>query len=102
MANWVDEGENQLTPEGILQVYFREQFVFEGNEKISTDSKWLNDFIVEATLIYDELKDDSVKGYKYVSQMALINDEWSVFSLKSNHKCWHGRGNVHWDTDDCR
>lgn len=53
------------------------------------------------TLIHDNLLDDSTKAIKYVVLFAVIQEQLEIISIKTNRKCWEGRGHTHWDSNNC-
>ena len=73
----------------------------EGNEEININEKTLENGNTLVTLIHDNQMDDSVKGEKFIMELAKSEGQWNVLSIKKNWKCYEGRGHTDWGTAFC-
>ena len=73
----------------------------EGKPKLTFDSRKMDNGLEEVTLIHDGLEDDSQRATKIVMIAGLKNKKWIVKEIKTNRKCWDGRGHTNWSTEWC-
>lgn len=74
-------------------------------EELEPDIKIISepgkDGIIKITLIHQGLMDDSVKAIKIIMLARNENKSWSILSIKTNWKCYEGRGHQNWDIKMC-
>ena len=73
----------------------------EGTPKLEFHLKKTDKGLVEIMLIHDEQEDDSQRATKIIMIAELKNKKWLVKEIKTNRKCWKGRGHTNWDTERC-
>lgn len=96
-----EKGES-LSAEEVMRLFYPYRIeTSEGNEKIELSKKVSDNGNVVVTLIHDNQLDDSVRGEKYVMSLARINNKWTVLSIKTNWRCWDGRGHSDWGIERC-
>lgn len=94
--------KDRISAKEVMKLFYPKKVeTGEGNEKIEITEKTLNNGHVEITLIHDNLLDDAVRGEKYVMELTIHKDKWTVVSLKKNWKCWDNRGHTHWGIAPC-
>ncbi len=94
--------EKDLSAKEVMQLYYPfEVENSEGNEEININEKTLENGNTLVTLIHDNQMDDSVKGEKFIMELAKSEGQWNVLSIKKNWKCYEGRGHTDWGTAFC-
>ena len=88
------------TVEQLIEVYYN-YHPNEGTSKLEIESKELGDGLMEVTLIHDGQEDDSQRATKIVMTAKLTEEKWIVHEIKTNRKCWDGRGHTDWGTEWC-
>ncbi|RPD91651.1 hypothetical protein EGM88_14515 [Aureibaculum marinum] len=88
------------TAEQLIEIYYNYP-PNEGMPKLEIESKELGNGLIEVTLIHDEQEDDSQRATKIVMTAELTGEKWIVHEIKTNRKCWDGRGHTDWGTDWC-
>lgn len=73
----------------------------EGTPKLSITKVPLKHGRVNITLIHDKMLDDSQRGFKILMTAQQKDGIWTVSEIKTNHKCWEGRGHTDWGTENC-
>ena len=71
------------------------------NISAKIESKKIGEGLIEITLIHDGQEDDSQRATKIVMKAELIGQKWTVHEIKTNRKCWDGRGHTDWGTGWC-
>ncbi len=88
------------TAEELIKLYYN----YPQNERfphLTIQSKEIDNGFVEITLIHDDQEDDSMRAIKIIMIAKLKNKKWSVMEIKTNRKCWDGRGHQNWSTEPC-
>lgn len=88
------------TAEQLIKIYYNYP-LNEGTPKLEIESKELGNGLIEVTLIHDGQEDDSQRAIKIVMTGELIGQRWTVHEIKTNRKCWDGRGHTNWGTEWC-
>lgn len=88
------------TAEQLIEIYYNYP-PNEGTAKLDITSKEIGDGLIEVTLIHDGQEDDSQRATKIVITANLDEQKWIVLQLKTNRKCWDGRGHTNWGTEWC-
>lgn len=88
------------TAEQLIEIYYNYP-LNEGTPKLEIESKELDNGLMEVTLIHDGQEDDSQRAIKIVMTAELIGQKWTVHKIKTNRKCWDGRGHTNWGTEWC-
>ncbi|MDG6882440.1 Uncharacterised protein [Phocoenobacter uteri] len=89
------------TAEQLIKIYYNYP-TEEGSPKLDIKSKDISNGLTEITLIHDMLEDDSQRAIKIV-MIAKHNDKkWLAQQIKTNWKCWEGRGHTDWGTEWCK
>lgn len=73
----------------------------EGTPRIEIESQKLESGLVEVTLIHDGQEDDSQRATKIIMTAELNDKTWIVHEIKTNRKCYDGRGHTNWGTGWC-
>ena len=73
----------------------------EGNEIETIHEEVLANGNTLVTLTQDNLMDDSMKAERYLMELKKIDGKWSVVYVKTNWKCWEGRGHTDWGIELC-
>ncbi|MDP8162379.1 membrane lipoprotein lipid attachment site-containing protein [Pasteurella skyensis] len=89
------------TAEQLIEIYYNYP-PNEGIPKLDIKSKNIGNGLTEITLIHDMQEDDSQRATKIVMEAELKNKKWIVHQIKTNRKCWEGRGHTDWGTEWCR
>ncbi|WP_108805518.1 hypothetical protein [Aquimarina sp. Aq107] len=84
----------------LIEIYYNYP-TNEGTPKLEIESKELGIGLIEVTLIHDGQEDDSQKATKIVMTAKLTGKKWTVHEIKTNRKCWDGRGHTEWGTEWC-
>ena len=88
------------TAKQLIKIYYNYP-LNEGTPKLEIESKELGNGLIEVTLIHDGQEDDSQRAIKIVMTGELIGQKWTVHEIKTNRKCWDGRGHTNWGTEWC-
>ncbi len=88
------------TAEQLIEIYYNYP-PNEGTPKLDITSNELSDRLKEVTLIHDEQEDDSQRATKIVMVTELDEKKWIVHQIKTNRKCWDGRGHTDWGNEWC-
>jgi PBP1b-binding outer membrane lipoprotein LpoB len=88
------------TAEQLIEIYYNYP-PNEGTPKLDIKSRELDNGLIEVTLIHDGQEDDSQRATKIVMTAELNNKKWIVHQIKTNRKCWDGRGHTNWGTEWC-
>jgi PBP1b-binding outer membrane lipoprotein LpoB len=88
------------TAEQLIEIYYNYPSG-EVTPKLDIKSKKLNNGLIEVTLIHDKQADDSQRAIKIVMTVELDDEKWIVHQIKTNRKCWEGRGHTDWGTEWC-
>ena len=88
------------TAEQLIEIYYNYP-LNEGTPKLEIESKELDNELIEVTLIHDGQEDDSQRATKIVMTAELKDQKWTVHEIKTNRKCWDGRGHTNWGTEWC-
>lgn len=95
--------EENFSAKDIMKLFYPKTIkTGEGNEEIEISEKTSDNGNTVVTLIHDNLRDDSVKGEKYIMALKKSNEKWIVVSIKKNWKCRDGRGHTNWGVDLCK
>jgi len=89
-----------VTAEQLIKIYYNYP-PNEGTPKLEIKSKKLSNGLIEVTLIHDGQEDDSQRATKIVMTTELTGKKWIVHEIKTNRKCWDGRGHANWGTEWC-
>lgn len=96
------EKGGDLSAKEVMKLFYPDEVeTGEGNEKIELSEKVSDNGNVVVTLIHDNLLDHSVRGKKYVMELTKSNNKWTVLSIKTNWKCWDGKGHTDWGIKLC-
>jgi len=88
------------TPKELIKIFYNHP-KSERMPKLTLNSRKIDKELIEITLIHDNLKDDSQRATKIIMIATLKNKKWAVIEIKTNWKCWNGRGHTNWSTDLC-
>ncbi len=88
------------TPIQLIKNYY-DYPIDENDPNISISTENLGNDISKIIFIQDRLEDDSLKAIKMIMTAQLKNKQWKVLEIKSNWKCWEGRGHTNWDIQWC-
>jgi hypothetical protein len=88
------------TAERLVEIYYNYP-PNEATPKLEIESKKLGNGLIEVTLIHDGQEDDSQRATKIVMTTELTGEKWTVHEIKTNRKCWDGRGHTDWGTEWC-
>jgi len=88
------------TAEQLIEIYYNYP-PNEGTPKLDIKSRELDNGLIEVTLIHDGQEDDSQRATKIVMTAELDDKKWIVHQIKTNRKCWDGRGHTNWGTEWC-
>ncbi|MBB3697626.1 hypothetical protein KMW28_05530 [Flammeovirga yaeyamensis] len=88
------------TAKQLIEIYYNYPHN-EGKPKLEIVSKELGKGLTEVTLIHDGQEDDSQRATKIVMTAELTGKKWTVHEIKTNRKCWEGRGHTDWGTEWC-
>ena len=88
------------TVEKLIKIYYNHP-PNEGTPKLGIESEKLDNGLIEVMLIHDGQEDDSQRATKIVMIAELRNKKWIVHKIKSNRKCYEGRGHTDWGTEWC-
>ncbi|MDP8098248.1 hypothetical protein [Pasteurella atlantica] len=89
------------TSEKLIEIYYN----YPPNEaipKLDIKSKDVGNGLTEVTLIHDMLEDDSQRATKIVMIVKHNDKKWVAQQIKTNWKCWEGRGHTNWGTEWCK
>ncbi len=98
------EGKSEnLSAQDVMKLYYPNKLeeTEEGNEKIEISEKKLENGNSLVTLIHDNFLDDSQGGQKYIMELKNTNDKWKIISIKTNWRCYNGRGHTDWGIEVC-
>jgi len=88
------------TPEELILLYYNYQEE-EGEPDIKVSTvKSKNSY--EITLIHDRLLDDSMRAEKILMTAEKNGNSWAVQNIRTNWKCWEGRGHTDWGIEWCK
>lgn len=96
----IEKRTDIVTVEQLIKIYYNYP-TNEGTPKLEIESKELDNGLMEVTLIHDGQKDDSQRATKIVMIAERIGQKWTIHKIKTNRKCWDGRGHTDWGTDWC-
>ena len=89
-----------VSAEELIKLYYHYP-----KEEVATNidiiSKPVKHSMIETTLIHNGLMDDSIKAVKIIMLAKKVKESWIVLSIKTNWKCYEGRGHQDWDTILC-
>jgi len=68
---------------------------------LDIESKKLDNGLIEVILIHDGQEDDSQRATKIVMITELCGKKWIIHKIKSNRKCYEGRGHKGWGIEWC-
>lgn len=88
------------TAEELIVVYYNFP-TSEETPKLEIESQELKNGVAEVTLIHDGMQDDSQKAIKIVMTAKFKNQKWIVQEIKTNRKCYEGRGHTNWGKEWC-
>ena len=88
------------TAQDLIEIYYNYP-LHESKPKIEIESKEIGNRLMEVTLIHDGQEDDSQRATKIVMTAELKDKKWKVHKIKTNRKCWDGRGHTDWGTEWC-
>ena len=88
------------TAEQLIELYYNYP-PNEGTPNLEIKSEELGNGLTEVTLIHDGQEDDSQRATKIVMIAELKDEKWKVHEIKTNRKCWDGRGHTDWGTEWC-
>lgn len=88
------------TAEELIEIYYNYP-PNQGTAKIKIESQELESGLVEVTLIHDGQEDDSQRATKIVMTVELKDETWIVREIKTNRKCYDGRGHTNWGVEWC-
>ncbi len=88
------------TAEELIEIYYNYP-ENEGVPNLTFDSRKMKNGFEEITLIHEGLEDDSQRATKIVMLVEQSNKKWVVKEIKTNRKCWDGRGHTNWSTEWC-
>lgn len=88
------------TAEQLIEIYYSYP-LNESKPKLEMKSEELGNGLIEVTLIHDRQEDDSERATKIVITAELKDKKWKVHEIKTNRKCWDGRGHTYWGTEWC-
>lgn len=86
-------------PEDLIYAYYQPET--EGKAKVELTVEEIAESEYRITLIHDGLLDDSQRAVKYIMEAERIDSSWLVSSIKTNWKCWEGRGHEDWGIEYC-
>ena len=89
-----------ISAEELIKIYYNYP-AEEGDPKLEISSKEISDGRIEVQLIDDFQQDDSVKATKIIMTVGLEKGIWHVYFIKTNFKCYEGRGHTDWGTEWC-
>ncbi len=98
--NKIETRTDITTAEQLIKLYYNYP-PNDGTPKFEIESKDLGAGIIEVTLIHDGQEDDSQRATKIVMKAELTDEKWTVHEIKTNRKCWDGRGHTDWGTEWC-
>ena len=93
--------EENLSPKGIMKLYYPKEKTSEGNEQINVSEKTLDNEEIEVQLIHSNMMDDSINSEKYIMLLQKIEHKLAVISIKKNWKCSKNRGHQYWGIESC-
>ena len=73
----------------------------EGKLKATIKSRKLKGQLIEVTLVHDGQEDDSQRATKIIMTAQLKYGIWIVHEIRTNRKCYDGRGHTGWGTEWC-
>jgi len=88
------------TAEQLIEIYYNYPSN-EGKPKLEIESKDLGNGLIEVTLIHDGQESDSQRATKIVMKAKLTDEKWTVHEIKTNRKCYDGRGHTDWGIEWC-
>jgi PBP1b-binding outer membrane lipoprotein LpoB len=88
------------TAKELIEIYYNYP-ENEGVPNLTFDSRKMKNGFEEITLIHEGLEDDSQRATKIVMLVEQSNKKWVVKEIKTNRKCWDGRGHTNWSTEWC-
>lgn len=88
------------TVEQLIEIYYNYP-PNEGKPKFEIESKELGDGLYEVILVHDGQEDDSQRATKIIMTAKLTGKKWTIHKIKTNRKCWDGRGHTDWGTEWC-
>ena len=96
----IEKRTDIATAKELIEIYYNYP-ANEGTPKLEIESKELGKGLIEVTLIHDGQEDDSQRATKIVMTAKLTGKKWTVHEIKTNRKCWDGRGHTEWGTEWC-
>lgn len=96
----IENRNNIETPEALITLFYNYP-ENEGKPNLTITTKKLDSNKFEITLIHDHLQDDSQSAVKYVMFAEKNGEIWKAIEVKSNWKCYPGRGHETWGTTNC-
>lgn len=69
--------------------------------KLTFRNRKIDNGLEEVELIHDRQEDDSQRATKIIMIVELKDKIWSVKKIKTNRKCWEGRGHTNWSSEWC-
>ena len=88
------------TAEDLIKLYYNYP-ADGGTSSIEITQKEKDDGFVEITLIHFGQQDDSQRATKIVMTAKFTDGVWYVQKIKTNRKCYDGRGHTGWGTEWC-
>jgi len=88
------------TSEELIKLYYNYP-QDEAEPKLTITSRKISKVLISATLTHDYQEDDSQRATKIIMTASLENKKWFVEEIKTNWKCWEGRGHTNWGTEFC-
>ncbi len=87
----------------LAEPYFGRTYGWPDDDRstITVRSTALSEDILEATLIYDDQQDDSIRSSKFVITAKRVPPTWQVLEIKFNWRCYEGRGHTDWGIGRC-
>ncbi len=98
--NSIENRTDIQSAEQLIKIYY-DYPDNEGTPNLTTEKKELENYKIEITLIHDRQEDDSQRATKIVMTAQYDDKKWTVLEIKTNRKCWDGRGHTNWGTEWC-
>ncbi len=88
------------TSKQLIEIYYNYPSN-EGTPKLEIKNKELANGLTEITLVHDRQEDDAQRAIKIIMIAKLEGEKWIVHHIKTNRKCYEGRGHTDWGTEWC-
>jgi hypothetical protein len=97
----IAERDNIKTIEELIIIFYNYQPDSGSKPKFQITKKELGDSLFEATLICEDLVEDSQKGEKIIMTARKTGNKWFVKKILYNWKCYAGSGHTDWGVESC-